>query len=58
MQKQREWNLTQVGGVLLAIGLGVKVLMWLGIMFRHAADIALAVGLVLLILGLVLPRRR
>lgn len=58
MQRQREWNLAQIGGVLLAIGVGVKVLLWVSMMFRHAADIALAVGLVLLILGLVLPRRR
>lgn len=57
MQRERGVNLTQIGGILLAIGVGVKVLLWVGMMFRHAADIALAVGLILLIIGLVMPRR-
>lgn len=58
MQKERQWNLAQMGGLLLVAGIGAKVLFWVGKSLIPVANIAVAVGLVLLILGLVLPRKR
>ena len=58
MQRERMGSLAQLGLAILLIGLAIKVALWLGMMLSPFANLAMGVGIVVLILGLVLPNRR
>ncbi len=58
MQRQRTTNLVQIGGGLMALGVLIYLLTFLSGFLVHIAGLALGVGLILLILGLVMPNRR
>ena len=58
MQRRRgEFGLLQIGAGLIAVGIAVKVALWLGAFLSPFAGVAIGVGLLLVILGLVLPRK-
>jgi len=58
MQRERNLGLAEIGGLLLVLGIGAQLVLWIGRILQPLASGAIAVGVVLLILGLVLPRRR
>jgi hypothetical protein len=58
MQRQRPANLVQIGGTLIAAALLVYLLTFVTGFLVHIAGIAFIIGLILLIVGLVLPGRR
>lgn len=58
MQRERMGSLAQLGLAILLIGVAIKVALWLGLMLSPVANLAVGVGIVVLILGLVLPNRR
>ncbi|MFM7321297.1 MAG: hypothetical protein ACKO5K_07215 [Armatimonadota bacterium] len=58
MQRERKLGLAEIGGLLLVLGIGAQLVLWIGRVLQPLAGTAIVAGIVLLILGLVLPRRR
>ncbi len=58
MQRKRPVTLVQVGGGLIALAVLIYLLTLLSGFLFYIAGIALAVGIVLLIVGLVMPNKQ
>jgi len=58
MQRERNLGLAEIGGLLLVLGIGAQLVLWLGKLLQPFASLAVLVGIVLLVIGLVTQRRR
>ena len=57
-QEKRPFNLVQIGGGLMALGVLIFVLKFVTGILVHIAGVAVVIGLIVLVAGLVLPNRR
>lgn len=57
MQRDRVNSLAQIGGGILALGIVIKVLLYLSWGLAGIAGWMIGIGLIVLIIGLVSPRR-
>lgn len=59
MQRQRRnTGLLQIGIALAVLGILIQIILRLGLLLYPLANIAIIVGIVLVVLGLTLPRTR
>ena len=58
MSSKQKSGLSEIGGALLILGIGVKLALWLGALVHPLANLAILAGIVLLIAGLIVPGRR
>jgi|GEM_PF-2789538 hypothetical protein len=58
MSSKQTSSLTEIGGALLILGIGVKLALWLGAFLNPLASLAVIGGIILLIAGAVFPNKR
>jgi hypothetical protein len=58
MSSKQKTSLSEIGGALLILGIGVHVALWLGALVHPLANLAILAGIVLLIVGIIVPGRR
>lgn len=57
MQNQKQTNLVQIGGGLIVLGLVVYLVQFAAHLIAPLAGLAILAGLILLVIGLVMPNR-
>jgi len=58
MQQKQRNGLVQLGGALAVLGVGVKIALVVGELLSPLASLAIIAGLILLVIGLVVPGKR
>lgn len=58
MQRPRPGNILQIGICIFCIGIAIHIALAVGMLLQPFANIAIVIGLIVAIVGLVLPNRR